>query len=47
MGNPMRETALNDFAAVHNALLLPWSSGQVEGQIKRLTFIKRQMYGPN
>jgi transposase len=36
---------LNDFAAVHNALLLPWSNGQVEGQINRLKFIKRQMYG--
>lgn len=35
----------NDFAAVHNALLLPWSNGQVEGQINRLKFIKRQMYG--
>lgn len=36
---------LNDFAAVHNALQLPWSNGQVEGQINRLKFIKRQMYG--
>jgi hypothetical protein len=35
----------SDFAAVHNALLLPWSNGQVEGQINRLKFIKSQMYG--
>jgi transposase len=27
------------------ALSLPWSSGQVEGQINRLKFIKRQGYG--
>jgi transposase len=36
---------LNDFAAVQNALLLPWSNGQVEGQIHRLKLVKRQMYG--
>jgi len=36
---------LNDFAAVHNALLLSWSNGQVEGQVHRLKLIKRQMYG--
>jgi transposase len=24
---------------------LPWSNGQVEGQINRLKLIKRQMYG--
>lgn len=34
-----------DLAAVRNALSLPWSNGQVEGQINRLKFIKRQMYG--
>jgi hypothetical protein len=27
------------------ALSLPWSQGQVEGQITRLKFLKRQMYG--
>jgi transposase len=32
-------------AAVHAALTLPWSSGQVEGQITRLKLIKRQTYG--
>lgn len=36
---------LNDCAAVHNALLLSWSNGQVEGQIHRLKLVKRQMYG--
>lgn len=34
-----------DFAAVMAALTLPWSQGQVEGQINRLKLIKRQMYG--
>jgi transposase len=34
-----------DEAAVRAALTLPWSSGQVEGQITRLKFLKRQMYG--
>ena len=34
-----------DLAAVTNALSLPWSNGQVEGQVNRLKFIKRQMYG--
>ena len=34
-----------DYAAVQAALSLPWSQGQVEGQIMRLKFLKRQMYG--
>jgi transposase len=34
-----------DKAAVLAALSLPWSSGQVEGQINRLKTLKRQMYG--
>jgi transposase len=34
-----------DYAAVRAALLLPWSNGQTEGQVNRLKFIKRQMYG--
>jgi transposase len=34
-----------DYAAVRAALLLEWSSGQVEGQVHRLKVIKRQMYG--
>jgi transposase len=32
-------------AAVRAALALPESNGQVEGQINRLKFIKRSMYG--
>jgi transposase len=34
-----------DLAAVRNALHMSWSNGQVEGQVNRLKFIKRQMYG--
>lgn len=48
-----RNTALAGFAshlardrdAVEAALKLPWSQGQVEGQVHRLKLIKRQMYG--
>ncbi len=35
----------SDYAAVKNALKLEWSNGQLEGQINRLKFLKRQMYG--
>lgn len=34
-----------DRDAVIAALSTPWSSGQVEGQINRLKYLKRQMYG--
>jgi transposase len=34
-----------DYAAVRAALETPWSDGQTEGQVNRLKFIKRQMYG--
>ena len=34
-----------DFSAVHNALSSIWSNGQVEGQVNRLKFLKRLMYG--
>ena len=34
-----------DIAAVRNALRYAWSQGQTEGQVNRLKFIKRQMYG--
>ena len=34
-----------DRAAVKNALIEEWSNGQVEGQVNRLKFINRQMYG--
>lgn len=36
---------LNDFYAVQNAVALPWSNGQVEGQVNKLKMLKRQMYG--
>lgn len=34
-----------DFDAVLAALVFPWSSGQVEGQVHRLKLVKRSMYG--
>ena len=34
-----------DYAAVHAALAHSWSNGQTEGQVNRLKFIKRRMYG--
>ncbi len=34
-----------DYEAVRSALELPWSNAQTEGQVTRLKFIKRQMYG--
>lgn len=34
-----------DLDAVYNALSMPWSSGQTEGHVNRLKFVKRQMYG--
>jgi len=34
-----------DIDAVGNAIDLPWSDGQAEGQINRLKTIKRAMYG--
>ncbi len=36
---------MSDYQAVVNALTLPWSNEQVEGQINKLKTIKRQMYG--
>jgi transposase len=36
---------LRDVKAVTAAVTLPWSNGQVEGQIHRLRLVKRQMYG--
>ncbi len=35
----------NDIFAVGEALRSKWSNGQTEGQINRLKFLKRQMYG--
>jgi len=34
-----------DYAAVRAGLTLPYSNGQLEGQVNRLKVIKRQMYG--
>jgi transposase len=34
-----------DLAAVMAGLSLPWSQGQVEGQVNRLKLVKRSMYG--
>jgi transposase len=45
---PLRYFAVSlarDKTAVSAALSLPWSNGQTEGQINRLKFLKRQMYG--
>jgi transposase len=36
---------MQDYSAVQAAVALPWSNGQVEGQVNRLKLIKRQMYG--
>jgi hypothetical protein len=53
-GLPPQATALigsiasgvtKDIAAVHAALVQPWSNGQTEGQITKLKLVKRQMYG--
>ena len=38
-------TLQRDIDAVRNAIELPWSNGQAEGQIKRLKTLKRGMYG--
>jgi transposase len=34
-----------DLPAIRAAFASPWSQGQTEGQITRLTLLKRQMYG--
>lgn len=36
---------VKDRAAVSAAITSPWSNGQTEGQITKLKFVKRQMYG--
>lgn len=38
-------TLHRDINAVRNAIELPWSNGQAEGQINRLKTLKRAMYG--
>jgi transposase len=34
-----------DYEAVKAGVMLPWSSGPVEGQINRLKMLARQMFG--
>jgi len=36
---------VSDKSAVHAAITLPWSNGQVEAEITKLKLVKRQMYG--
>ena len=43
--DPDVRRAFRDEKAVNAAVVLPWSNGQVEGQIHRLKLVKRQMYG--
>ncbi len=43
--NGFARSLSRDKDAVLAALSLPWSNGQVEGQVNRLKLIKRQMYG--
>ena len=38
-------TLNRDFDAVKNAIEMPWSNGQAEGQINRLKTLKPAMYG--
>jgi transposase len=35
----------NDYQAVKSSLIFPYSNGPVEGQINRLKFVKRSMFG--
>ena len=38
-------TLRQDLPAVEAAVTLPWSQGQVEGQVNRLKLLKRLMFG--
>jgi transposase len=45
---PLRRFATGlqaDYEAVKAGLMLPWSTGPVEGHIKRLKMLKRSMFG--
>jgi len=47
-GNPFKgfiSGIRRDYEAVQKAFTSPWSNGQTEGQVNRLKFIKRQMFG--
>ena len=39
------KNSIKDFAAINNAVITPFSNGQVEGQVNGLKTIKRKMYG--
>ena len=39
------EGLVREKASIIAALSVPWSNGQTEGQVNRLKFVKRQMYG--
>ncbi len=39
------EGLVHEKASIIAALSVPWSNGQAEGQVNRLKFVKRQMYG--
>lgn len=39
------EGLVREKASILAALSVPWSNGQTEGQVNRLKFVKRQMYG--
>jgi transposase len=41
----LRKTLQRNRDAVQNALTMPWSNGQTEGQISRRKTLKRSMYG--
>jgi transposase len=43
--NQFAQGLLRDFPAIEAACREPWSNGQLEGQVNRLKFLKRQMYG--
>ena len=42
---PFAHGIRRDYSAVKAAISLPWSNGMVEGNVNRIKFIKRQMFG--
>jgi transposase len=47
-GNPFKgfiSGVRRDYAAVQKSFISPWSNGQTEGQVNKLKYIKRQMFG--
>ncbi len=48
VGNPFKgfiNGIRRDYEAVKKAFTSPWSNGQTEGQVNKLKYIKRQMFG--